>query len=52
MRNKGKLTVAAGMESFEFRRPASIGQDELLELIEELNGEPRVDGILVKLPLP
>ena len=52
VRNKGKMTVAAGMESFEFRRPASIGQDELLELIEELNGDPRVDGILVQLPLP
>lgn len=52
VRNKGKMTVAAGMESFEFRRPASIGADELLELIEELNGDPRVDGILVQLPLP
>ncbi len=52
VRNKGKMTVEAGMESFEFRRPASIGQDELLELIEELNGDPRVDGILVQLPLP
>ena len=52
VRNKGKMTVAAGMESFEFRRPASIGQDELLELVEELNGDPRVDGILVQLPLP
>ncbi len=52
VRNKAKMTVAAGMESFEFRRPASIGADELLELIEELNGDPRVDGILVQLPLP
>lgn len=52
VRNKGKMTVAVGMESFEFRRPATIGQDELLELIEELNGDPRVDGILVQLPLP
>lgn len=52
VRNKGKMTVACGMESFEFRRPASIGQDELLELIDELNGDPRVDGILVQLPLP
>lgn len=52
VRNKGKMTVAAGMESFEFRRPATIGQDELLELVAELNGDPRVDGILVQLPLP
>tara|TARA_B110001454_G_scaffold215679_1_gene237567 strand:- start:241 stop:1134 length:894 start_codon:yes stop_codon:yes gene_type:complete len=52
VRNKGKSTVEIGMESFEFRRPASISQDELLELIEELNGDPRIDGILVQLPLP
>ncbi|MBB6123910.1 bifunctional methylenetetrahydrofolate dehydrogenase/methenyltetrahydrofolate cyclohydrolase FolD [Sphingobium subterraneum] len=52
VRNKGKMTVAAGMESFEFRRPATISEDELLELIEELNGDDRVDGILVQLPLP
>ena len=52
VRNKGKSTVEIGMESFEFRRPAIISQDELLELIEELNGDPRVDGILVQLPLP
>ncbi len=52
VRNKGRMTAAAGMESFEFRRPATIGEDELLELIEELNGDPRVDGILVQLPLP
>ncbi len=52
VRNKGKMTLAVGMESFEYKRPASIGQDELLELIEELNGDPRVDGILVQLPLP
>ena len=52
VRNKGKSTVEIGMESFEFRRPATISQDELLELIEELNGDPRIDGILVQLPLP
>ena len=52
VRNKGKSTVEIGMESFEFRRPAAISQDELLELIEELNGDPRIDGILVQLPLP
>lgn len=52
VRSKGKMTVEVGMESHEFRRPATIGQDELLELIEELNGDPRIDGILVQLPLP
>ncbi|MEZ5655253.1 MAG: bifunctional methylenetetrahydrofolate dehydrogenase/methenyltetrahydrofolate cyclohydrolase FolD [Sphingobium sp.] len=52
VRNKGKMTVAVGMESFEYRRADTISQDELLELVEELNGDPRVDGILVQLPLP
>ena len=52
VRNKGKMTVEAGMESLEFRRPAGISEEELVELVEELNGDPRVDGILVQLPLP
>ena len=52
VRNKHKATLAAGMESLEFYRPAAITQEELLELVEELNGDPRVDGILVQLPLP
>ena len=52
VRNKGKMTVATGMESYEFKRPASIGADDLLDLIEELNHDDRVDGILVQLPLP
>ncbi|GLV26237.1 bifunctional methylenetetrahydrofolate dehydrogenase/methenyltetrahydrofolate cyclohydrolase FolD [Sphingobium sp. Cam5-1] len=52
VRNKGKMTVEAGMESLEFKLPASIGEDELLELVEELNADDRVDGILVQLPLP
>lgn len=52
VRNKGKMTQAVGMESLEFRRPATISQAELVELLEELNGDPIVDGILVQLPLP
>ncbi len=52
VRSKHRMTLQLGMESFEFKRPAGIAQDELLELIEELNGDPRVDGILVQLPLP
>jgi len=52
VRNKGKMTVAAGMESFEFKLPATIGEEELLDLIEELNADERVDGILCQLPLP
>jgi methylenetetrahydrofolate dehydrogenase (NADP+)/methenyltetrahydrofolate cyclohydrolase len=52
VRSKGKMTIETGMESFEFKRPASIGEEDLLDLIEELNGDDRVDGILVQLPLP
>ncbi|MET0372417.1 MAG: bifunctional methylenetetrahydrofolate dehydrogenase/methenyltetrahydrofolate cyclohydrolase FolD [Sphingobium sp.] len=52
VRNKGKMTLAVGMESFEFKRPDSIGEEDLLDLIEELNEDERIDGILVQLPLP
>ena len=49
---KGKATVAAGMESFEYRLPAGVSEDELLARVEQLNADPAVDGILVQLPLP
>ncbi|MEA3543327.1 MAG: bifunctional methylenetetrahydrofolate dehydrogenase/methenyltetrahydrofolate cyclohydrolase FolD [Pseudomonadota bacterium] len=52
VRSKGKMTVAVGMDSYEFKRPATIGEEDLLDLIEELNQDERVDGILVQLPLP
>ncbi|WP_022728536.1 bifunctional methylenetetrahydrofolate dehydrogenase/methenyltetrahydrofolate cyclohydrolase FolD [Fodinicurvata sediminis] len=52
VRNKGKQTVEAGMESFEHRLSAETSQEELLALVEALNADPRVHGILVQLPLP
>ena len=52
VRSKGKATVAAGMESFEHCLPESTSQKDLLLLVAELNADPRVDGILVQLPLP
>lgn len=52
VRSKGKATREAGMESFEHRLPATTGQDELLALIDQLNRDTAVDGILVQLPLP
>ena len=52
VRSKHKATVAAGMESFEHRLPADTTQDALLDLVERLNADPAVDGILVQLPLP
>lgn len=50
--SKGKATVAANMESFEHRLPADTSEAELLALVERLNGDGAVDGILVQLPLP
>lgn len=52
VRNKHKATVGAGMESFEHRLPADTSQEDLLALVEKLNADPAVDGILVQLPLP
>ncbi|HVJ01743.1 MAG TPA: bifunctional methylenetetrahydrofolate dehydrogenase/methenyltetrahydrofolate cyclohydrolase FolD [Sphingomonas sp.] len=52
VRNKGKATVAAGMESFEHRLSADVDQATLIALVDRLNADPAVDGILVQLPLP
>jgi methylenetetrahydrofolate dehydrogenase (NADP+)/methenyltetrahydrofolate cyclohydrolase len=52
VRSKNKATTAAGMASFEHRLPDTTGEAELLALVEELNADDRVDGILVQLPLP
>ena len=52
VRSKGKQTVEAGMNSYEHKLDASTGQDELLGLIDQLNNDPDVHGILVQLPLP
>ena len=50
--SKGKATVAANMNSYEHRLPADTDERVLLELIEQLNRDEAVDGILVQLPLP
>ena len=52
VRNKGKQTVACGMESFEHRLPEVTPEADLLALVQKLNNDPAVDGILVQLPLP
>lgn len=52
VRNKGKQTVEAGMASFEHKLPADTTQADLVALVEQLNADPAVDGILVQLPLP
>lgn len=50
--SKAKQTVACGMASFEHRLPADTSQAELEALVDKLNADPAVDGILVQLPLP
>ena len=52
IRNKGKATKAAGMNSFEHRFDASLSEGDLLKLIDQLNKDQAVNGILVQLPLP
>ena len=50
--SKRKRCEEAGVVSFSYDLPASTSQSELLTLIDELNANPDVDGILVQLPLP
>ena len=52
VRNKAKQTAEVGMNSFEHRLPDSTSEAELLALVEQLNGDETVHGILVQLPLP
>ncbi len=52
VRSKVKATLEAGMESFEHRLPKSVSEEELVGLVDQLNADPAVDGILVQLPLP
>jgi len=52
VRSKHKQTQEAGMASFEHKLPADVSQADLLALIERLNRDPAVHGILVQLPLP
>jgi methylenetetrahydrofolate dehydrogenase (NADP+)/methenyltetrahydrofolate cyclohydrolase len=52
VRNKEKACAEAGIEAFDHRLPATTPQADLVALVERLNADPRVDGILVQLPLP
>ena len=52
VRNKNKQTKEAGMNSFEHRPADSIDEAALVALVQELNRDPQVNGILVQLPLP
>jgi len=52
VRNKRKACEEAGLASWLHPLPASTSQEELLSLVEKLNTDPAVHGILVQLPLP
>ena len=52
VRSKGKQTVECGMNSYEHKLPDTTTQEELLALIDQLNNDNDVHGILVQLPLP
>lgn len=52
VRSKARALAEAGMRAFAHRRPASLEEEALLELIGSLNRDDDVHGILVQLPLP
>ncbi|MCO4825313.1 MAG: bifunctional methylenetetrahydrofolate dehydrogenase/methenyltetrahydrofolate cyclohydrolase FolD [Amylibacter sp.] len=52
VRNKGKSTVEVGMNSVEHKLDADTSEADLLALIDQLNNDPAIHGILCQLPLP
>jgi methylenetetrahydrofolate dehydrogenase (NADP+) / methenyltetrahydrofolate cyclohydrolase len=52
VRNKRKACAEVGFHSEMHELPATTGQADLLDLIDRLNADPKIDGILVQLPLP
>jgi methylenetetrahydrofolate dehydrogenase (NADP+)/methenyltetrahydrofolate cyclohydrolase len=52
VRNKRRTTEAVGMRSYAHDLPATTSEAELLALVDRLNADPAVNGILVQLPLP
>ncbi len=50
--NKKKACARCGIESFEYALPEETTEEELLALVDELNRNPKVNGILVQLPVP
>ena len=52
VRSKVKATAETGLESFAHHLPDTLSEAELLALVDRLNRDPSVDGILVQLPLP
>jgi len=52
VRNKIRACESIGIKSFRFDYPPDVGQDEVINCIQQLNEDPEVHGILVQLPLP
>jgi methylenetetrahydrofolate dehydrogenase (NADP+)/methenyltetrahydrofolate cyclohydrolase len=52
VRSKGKMTVEVGMKSVEHRLDVETSEADLLALLDQLNNDPEIHGILVQLPLP
>ena len=52
VRSKGKMTQEVGMKSVEHRLDADTTEHELLAVIDQLNTDPEIHGILCQLPLP
>ena len=52
VRSKGKMTVEVGMKSVEHKLDVDTAEGDLLALIDQLNNDPEIHGILVQLPLP
>jgi methylenetetrahydrofolate dehydrogenase (NADP+)/methenyltetrahydrofolate cyclohydrolase len=52
VRSKRKASAEVGIESYGYELPATASQEEIEKLVGELNADPKVNGILVQLPLP
>ena len=50
--NKKKACEVCGIKSYEYALPAETTEEQLMELIDALNADSKVNGILVQLPLP
>ena len=52
VRSKGKAAKTVGFHSVQYDLPETTSEDELLDLVDRLNGDPKIHGILIQLPLP
>ena len=52
VKSKSRHSIEVGMQSFQHQLPSEVSEEDLLQLIQDLNTNELVDGILVQLPLP